>query len=230
MLSRRHLLAAWPLLSAAQTAATRLYHVVFLRRRPDRQPLSKEQGERIQAAHMANIHAMADRGVMVAAGPFDDTPPSISGVFFFVTPSLEEARRVAEADPTVVERRNTVEILTWRGPAGLGDEYRRLHKEKPDTPEDMGVHPFFLLRRAGQELDEKLLGEHRAYWARWRKSGELLAFGPVEGDQAVEEILIFGRIPDPQAKALAAHDPAVLAGRLTVETHRWWSAAHIFPR
>ncbi len=101
---------------------------------------------------MVNIHAMANRGVLVAAGPFDDTPTVISGVFFFATSSIEEARRVAQADPTVAEHRNTVEVLAWRGPAGIGDEYKRLHKEKPETPEGMGIHPFVILRRSGKEL------------------------------------------------------------------------------
>src|SRR4051812_24882806 len=88
---------------------TDLYYIVFLRRAPDLKPLAKAEGDRIQSAHMANIRSMAERGILVAAGPFGDTPPSISGVFLFKTASLEETRRIAEQDPTVVEHRNTVE-------------------------------------------------------------------------------------------------------------------------
>lgn len=58
-----------------------------------------EEANRMQAAHMANIREMARRGVLVAAGPFDDTPPVISGVFFFVTREREEARQLAMARP-----------------------------------------------------------------------------------------------------------------------------------
>jgi len=106
------LLAATAL--GAQT--TELYYLVFLRPAAERKALPQAEMERIQTAHMANIHSMADRGVLVAAGPFGDTPPTISGLFVFRTGSAEEARRIASADPTVVEHRNTVEVLAWRGP------------------------------------------------------------------------------------------------------------------
>ncbi|MCC6393474.1 MAG: hypothetical protein IT167_22935 [Bryobacterales bacterium] len=207
-----------------------MYQVVFLKRHPARKPLSQEEANRIQSAHMANIHAMAGRGVLVAAGPFDDTPPVISGVFFFTTSTMEEARKLAEADPTVTERRNTVEVMSWRGPAGIGDEYRRLHKEKPDTPEGMGVHPFLILRRSGKKLDSTLMAKHFAYWAGLGSRGKIVAAGAAEGDPSAAGIVIFDRIPDAEAASLAAADPAVSAGLLTVEAHRWWCAANVFPR
>lgn len=210
--------------------STRLYQIVFLKRDPARKTLSKEEADRIQSAHMANIRAMADRGVLVAAGPFDEAPPVISGVFFFVTPTMDEAKSIAAADPTVTEHRNTVEALTWHGPAGIGDEYKRLHKEQPETPEGMGLHPFLILRRTGGNLDETLSAKHAAYLASLQSSGKLLAAGPVEADSSAAEILIFDRIPAFEATTLAESDPAVTGGALTMELHHWWCAAHIFPR
>jgi uncharacterized protein YciI len=220
-----------PVLLAAEPAATDVYQIVFLRPDPARKPLSKEEGERIQTAHMANIHAMADRGVLVAAGPFDDKVHTISGVFFFKSASTEEARRVAEADPTVVEHRNTVDVLAWRGPKGLGDEYFRLHKENPQTPEGMGVQPFQLLNRtANWKEDSPILKDHATYIAGLLAKGKLAAAGPVVGDAAAAEILIFDRIPDEEAAQLADADPAVKGGLLSVEAHRWWCAAHVLPK
>src|SRR5690349_15542430 len=102
---------------AAQTA-TAPYYLVFLRRDPQRKTLSKEEGERIQAAHMANIGRMAKEGILVAAGPFEDEKPTISGIFVFKTDSLEAAKRIAGEDPTVVEHRNSVEVHAWHAPAG----------------------------------------------------------------------------------------------------------------
>lgn len=208
--------------------ATRVYHIVFLKRHPERKALGTEEANRMQAAHMANIREMARRGVLVAAGPFDDTPPVISGVFFFVTREREEARQLAEADPTVAARRNTVEVLSWRGPAGIGDEYRRLHEERPGTPERMGMHPFLILRRPGKESNPALMAEHAAYWAGLRARGKIVAAGEVLADQSAVEIVIFNRIPDAEAARLTAADPA--AGLLAAETHRWWCAANVFPR
>jgi uncharacterized protein YciI len=209
---------------AAQTAATDLYYLVFLRPAPDRTALAQADAERIQSAHMANIGSMAKRGVLVAAGPFGDQPTTISGVFFFKTGSIEEARRIAAQDPTVVEHRNVVEVFAWRGPKGLGEEYARLHKADPKMPEDMGVHPFVMLRRGEGEARG-----HCEYVAGLRRGGKLAAAGPIEGGGDLLEVLIFNRIPDDEAKRLVEDDPAVKAGALRPEHHRWWSAAHVLP-
>src|SRR6185295_9291874 len=93
--------AVQPLPVNAQTSATDLYYVVFLRPNPARTRLGPEDSQRLQAAHMANINAMGASGVLVAAGPFGDTPPTISGIFIFKVASLAEARRIAALDPTV---------------------------------------------------------------------------------------------------------------------------------
>jgi uncharacterized protein YciI len=211
---------------------TELYYLVFLRPAPDRKPLPRGEGERMQEAHMAHIRSMAARGVLVAAGPFGDTPPTISGVFLFRTASLAEARRIAEEDPTVTGLRNTVEVYAWRGPGGIGDEYRRLHREHPETPEGMGVQPFAILVQgpAWNSGDRtRLLDEHAAYAARLRREGKLAAAGPVENDPKLSGIFIFHRIPDEEAKRLADGDPAAAAGVLRVEFHRWWCAEHVLP-
>src|SRR5690349_3978563 len=108
--------------SAPLNGATRHY-LAFLRPDPARKPLTKEEGERIQTAHMANIHKMAADGVLVSAGPFDDNPLTISGIFIFRVDTLERAKEIAEKDPTVVEHRNTIDVHAWDGPPGIGDEY-----------------------------------------------------------------------------------------------------------
>ena len=215
--------------SSPESHPGRVYHIVFLKRDPERKPISKEQGDQIQAAHTANIHAMAERGVLVAAGPFEDTPPVISGVFFFATSSIAEARRIAAADPNVAEHRNTVQVLAWRGPTGIGDEYKRLHTEKPETPEGMGVHPFIILRRSGKQFDQTVMQMHAAYVASLRSDGKVVANGAVEDDSSAFEILIFSRIADTEAASLAAADPAISNGTLSVEAHRWWCSANVFP-
>jgi uncharacterized protein YciI len=224
------LLVASALALPAATQPADLYYLVFLRPSPDRKPLPKEQAEKIQADHMANIRAMADRGVLVAAGPFGDTPPTISGVFVFKTSSMEEARRIASADPTVVERRNTVEVYAWRGPGGIGEEYRRLHKADPKTPEGMGVQPFVMFRRgpAWDRLAE-FAPAHREHLARLRREGKIAAAGPVEGDPDLAAVFVFQRMPDEEARRLAEEDPFVKAGVVRIETHRWWCAAHVLP-
>jgi uncharacterized protein len=203
MLIRLLLAAALALPLAAQSTAT--YQIVFLRPARDRKAVPKKEMDRILTAHMANIHAMADRGVLLAAGPFEDKPATISGIFVMNT-SREEALRIASEDPTVTAHRNTVDVMTWTGPKGVGEEYKRLHTADPKTPEDMGVHPFVLLRTAPGDLP----------------NDKVAASGPLNGSSEFRYLVIFNRIPDDEAKRLI--DPA-----LKPEFHRWWSAAHILP-
>jgi uncharacterized protein YciI len=217
-------------LAAAAFQPGEVYYLIFLRPDPARKPLPKEESERLQAAHMANIHSMADRGVLVAAGPFDDEPTTISGIFVFRATSLDQARRIAEQDPTVVGHRNLVEVHGWRGPKGIGAEYFRLHKEKPETPEGMGVQPLFLIYRGTRWVEgSQPVGAHAEYWERLRREGKVAMQGPTEGDDELSAMVVFNRIPDDEAQRLIAGDPAVKAGVLRAEFHRWWCAAHVLP-
>jgi uncharacterized protein len=208
--------------------ATARYYVVFLRRSPDRKPLTKEEADRIQAAHMANIHKMAQDGVLIAAGPFEDTPPTISGIFVFKTDSLATAQQIAAQDPTVVEHRNTVDVHAWEGPAGIGEEYFLLHKLHPKAPENMQVHPFCMLFH-GPGWGSSTQQQHKQYVEQLRAQGKLSAAGPIEDSGDFVGLVIFRPILDVEAKQLMEADPAVKAGALRVEYHRWWSSDHVLP-
>lgn len=213
----------------AASGSTR-YYVAFLRPDPARKPLTNEEGERIQAAHMANIQKMAKDGVLISAGPFDDTPHTISGIFIFKVESLERAKEIALKDPTVVEHRNTIDVHAWDGPAGIGDEYFRLHKLDPKTPENMQIHPLCILMRAGpSDANRELLQEHVRYIEKLKADGKLNAAGRVDGDDQMAGLIVFRPIPIEEAKRLMADDPSVKGGLFNVEYHQWWSADHVLP-
>jgi uncharacterized protein YciI len=210
--------------------STDVYYVVFLRPNPNRERLASTDMDRIQAAHMANIRALSARGILVAAGPFDDTPLTISGIFIFKVASIDEARRTAAGDPTVVEHRNLVDIVPWRGPRGIGVEYTRLHAERPDTPVGMGVQPFFLLYNGRSvAVPDTALQAHADYLDHLRAAGTIGAAGPTEGDNQLRWIVVFNRISEEEAARLMAADPAVMSGALSAEPHRWWCAEHVLP-
>ena len=197
--------AAWR--QSAPAAETARYYVAFLRPDPARKALSKEEGERIQTAHMANIHKMADDGVLVSAGPFDDTPHTISGIFIFKVESLERAREIALKDPTVVEHRNTIDVHAWDGPARIGDEYFRLHKLDAKTPENMQIHPFCMLfTDKAADANSEVLAAHMRYVEKLRADGKLSAAGRVSGEEDLAGLVVF-----------------------RVEYHQWWSADHVLP-
>jgi uncharacterized protein YciI len=212
----------------AATSTSAVYYLVFIRPDPARKTLSKEDGERIQAAHMANIHKMADDGILMAAGPFEDEPVTISGIFIMKAASVEQAQKIAEQDPTVLTHRNTVDAHAWRGPAGLGTEYFRLHKEHPETPENMQTHPLCLIYR-NTGWNEKSKAAHDGFLDRLRSEGKLGAAGGIEGRDALVGMVIFKVIPLKEAQQLLADDPAVKSGVARVEFHQWWSADHVLP-
>jgi uncharacterized protein YciI len=215
----------------AQSAA---YYVVFLRPHPERKTLSKEEGDRIQGAHMANIGKMAKDGVLVAAGPFGDKVHTISGIFVFKVDSLESAQRIAAQDPTVIEHRNTVDVHAWAGPPGIGDEYFRLHKQDPKTPENMQARPLFIYYH-GPSWDTKaaerdaLLKAHVGYIDQLRSQGKLAAGGRIARPDDMLALLVFRPMPDEDSRRMIEDDPAFKAGVLRVEQHSWWCADHVLP-
>ena len=222
--------------AADGTAAngTARYYIAFLRPIPSRKSLSKAEGDRIQTAHMANIHKMAQDGVLVAAGPFDDTPHTISGIFVFKVDSLQSAQQIASRDPTVTEHRNTIDVHTWEGPPGIAAEYFRLHKLDPKTPENMQVHPLCVLypgtawEGSGTTRDS-LLAAHTAYIDQLRQTGKLGAAGNIQAPDEMLGLVIFKSIPLEEAQTLLTADPAVQAGVLRPEYHSWWSSDHVLP-
>jgi uncharacterized protein len=55
----------------------------------------------------------------VTNGPVVDQPdPSLRGLTFYRTGSLEQARQLAEADPAVKAGRLAVEVMIWYCPPG----------------------------------------------------------------------------------------------------------------
>ena len=215
---------------AAEAAAPAPYYVVFLRPDPARLPLSKEEGRRIMGAHMANIQGMADRGILSAAGPMDDRPTTISGVFVLKSGSLDEARRIASMDPTVVGRRNTIDVHAWRGPTGIGDSYFRRVKEHPGEEAVMNLHAFCIVSRGpAWKGGAGPLAEHARFVESLRASGMLAAAGPVEGDSGLLAIVIFKTPSVVDAKTILGDDPPVRAGLISVEYHKWWTADLVLP-
>jgi len=93
---------------------------LVLLRRPDGAPdYPDEELERIQREHLAYHARLREAGHVVTNGPVDGQPdPSILGLAFYRTGSLERSRLLAEDDPAVRAGRLTVEIMTWYCPPG----------------------------------------------------------------------------------------------------------------
>lgn len=90
------------------------YQLVILRAGDNPPEISREQIMEIQKQHLAHLTAMGKSGKMVIAGPFgDQEDKSFRGMCLYRVGSIEEARKLAEADPAVKAGRMKVQVMTW---------------------------------------------------------------------------------------------------------------------
>jgi uncharacterized protein YciI len=95
------------------------FELVLLRRPASATHYPDEELERIQREHMAYHARLRESGHVVTNGPVDGQPdPSLRGLTFYRTGSIERSRELAEADPSVRAGRLSVEIMTWYCPPG----------------------------------------------------------------------------------------------------------------
>ncbi len=98
------------------------YTVVFLRRPADAPKLPEAELDALQQRHLAFWAELRQAGHVLVNGPFTGQPDeTLRGISVFRT-SLDETRRLAENDPSVLAGRLALEIFTWLMPHGaLGD-------------------------------------------------------------------------------------------------------------
>lgn len=95
---------------------------------------------------------------------------------------------------------------------------------------ELASYTFVLLRRPSDARSypddelERIQEQHLAHLAMLAAEGKLVGAGPFS-DQADESLrgLCFYATSVEEARALAARDPAVRAGRLSVEVMTWWT-------
>ena len=103
------------------------YELVMLRRPADATLYDEATLERIQREHLAYHADLRAAGQVVTNGPLTDQPDeSLRGLTFYRAGSLDEARRLAEADPAVKAGRLVVDVMTWYCPAGTMRQPGRL--------------------------------------------------------------------------------------------------------
>lgn len=91
------------------------YHLVILTKGANRtQP--KEEAEKIQSGHLANIERLYKEGKIDLAGPFDnskETDDNWRGVFVFNVQSKEEVEQLLQTDPAISSGRLSYIIKPW---------------------------------------------------------------------------------------------------------------------
>lgn len=101
---------------AARTGADergmRPYVLVVLKTGPRRMP-DGEARNAMFAGHFANMERLSEQGKLVLAGPFLKDPAGWRGLFVFAVADIDEARRLTESDPVIVNGEMVAEYHPW---------------------------------------------------------------------------------------------------------------------
>jgi uncharacterized protein YciI len=204
----RFLLCLAPL--AALAADPTLYYVGFLRLGPNPPAMSQEEGQKLQAAHMAHMEQMHRQGYLVGAGPVIGSP-NMRGVFIFQTETLDKAREQGNSDPTVKINRLVIDYHAWRGPKDIGKAYK-----------------------GGGLIDMQLALVKRG--PNWRAGASPRCLtDPISGPFTTENdpflgLCLFSAGTVDAAKALLDADPAVSSGAVAYEVHAWKVGEGVIPK
>lgn len=110
----------------------RTYVVAFLKAGPNRNR-SREEAQKLQAAHMANINRLAAEGKLLLAGPFADDGP-LRGIYLFDVPTVAEAEALTRTDPAIQAGTLVMELHPWYGSAALmmvNEIHRKIEQKRP---------------------------------------------------------------------------------------------------
>ena len=110
----------------------RTYVMALLKAGPNRER-PRDEAQRLQAAHRANINRLAQEGKLVLAGPFADDGP-LRGIYVFDVPTVAEAEALTRTDPAIQAGQLVMELHLWYGSAALlmvNEIHARLEKPRP---------------------------------------------------------------------------------------------------
>src|SRR5688572_26183553 len=106
---------------------------------------------------------------------------------------------------------------------------------KPAAPPSMAKVYLVLLKKGPAWTAEKteatkaIQAGHMANMERLWKEKKLIVAGPGGDDSDMRGVFVFDTDSLDEAKALAASDPAIKAGRLAPEFHSWWIERKALP-
>jgi len=107
------------------------YVMALLKAGPNRNR-PREEAQRLQAAHRANINRLAAAGKLVLAGPFADDG-ELRGIYVFDVATVAEAEALTKTDPAIQAGQLVMELHPWYATAGLmtiPELHSRIEKKK----------------------------------------------------------------------------------------------------
>lgn len=103
----------------ADERGMRPYVLAILKTGPKDAEVQGDARKAVFKGHFDNMSRLAKEGKLAVAGPFNDPAKVYRGLFIFAVKTVEEARALAETDPTVKAGVLVVEYVPWYGSASL---------------------------------------------------------------------------------------------------------------
>jgi len=197
------------------------YQMVLLRAGSAPAP-EGSQAEKMQQDHLARLAELNRQRINLLYGPFLDNG-DLRGILIMDVKDADAAKRLMADDPFVKAGAMVADVRPWMGPKGW-------FKDPPDRdvthPGALEQFVFgFLVRGPNRSQSEAEAGQiqagHLAYMDGLGKQGKLVAAGPFLDEGDARGIVIYRVANVEEAKQLAAGDPAVKAGRLTIDARPW---------
>jgi uncharacterized protein YciI len=205
--------------SSEQPAKQQLFFVL-LKRPANPTQLSKQDSDKLQEEHMANIQRLHSEHKLLIAGPFLDDG-ILRGIFVLQASSLAEAQSWADSDPAIKAGRLQAEVHgPWAIPPG--------HIHETTTPNTLEQYSL-LLADQGDKWDPKAAGfqdlvkSHVAYLTGLMDKNSLAVAGPFLDGGSPKGAFIYA-VPLDQALKLEQDDPLVKAGIFKIDGHPWATA------
>ncbi|HEX7312533.1 MAG TPA: YciI family protein [Pyrinomonadaceae bacterium] len=190
--------------------------LVFLRLAPDWK--AADASAKVSREHRAFVEKLMAEGKIAVSGEVSGEG-DLREIMVIKTESLEEARQATAALPAVKAGMLKPEVLSWFA--------ARNYINPPLMPLTPTNYVFGILVRGPQwtaaetEETRKLQEGHMANINRLAESGKLVLAGPFFDGGERRGVFIFKVDTLQEAQSLTDTDPAVKAGRLKIELHRW---------
>jgi uncharacterized protein YciI len=199
------------------------YQMVLLKKGPAAPPESAEARQKLADEHLSRLADLNRKRVNVLYGPVTDVG-NLLGMSLLAVSSADEARKIFAEDPLVKSGVMVVEVRPWMGPRDWFKQPASYDVMSPANQDHLVLG--FLVRPANPAVldpakSQELQKAHLAYMDSLNAQGKLPAAGPFVDNTSSRGLVIY-RVKDvAAAKALAAEDPLVKAGRLELEAYPW---------
>jgi uncharacterized protein len=202
------------------------FHMVLFKRGPQWTAENTAQRKQVLTEHRAYFVSLLDSGKAVIGGPLTDNG-EILGLYVLRAKSAGEAREWVDADPAIKAGLFSAEMHPWWS--------EEVMKKAASPMKLTGAAYIGFLSRGAKWTPEKtpqteeLQKAHMANINRLAAEKKLVVAGPFGDDGQLRGIFVFRVSSLAEAKELAATDPAVQAGRLTIDMHPWLVPEGILP-